>query len=95
MTFAWPSVNSNELQEKNSTFPTGSLSFQEVSYVISIANIGSVIGNFAVVPVATIIGPKLTIHLLCIPIIVIQISTVRIHILKYSLNKCIFRRVPC
>lgn len=44
-TFAWPTINSNELQEKNSTFSTGSLTFQEISYVISIANIGSVIGN--------------------------------------------------
>lgn len=75
-TFAWPSVNSNELQEMNSTFPTGSLSFQEISYVISIANIGSLIGNFAVVPVAAILGPKLTIHLFSIPIIVISIFAI-------------------
>lgn len=94
-TFAWPSINSNELKEKNTTFPTGALSFNEISYVISIANIGSIIGNlinipnqdgrasqnitfytlldvvgnFAVVPIAASIGPKLTIHLCAIPII--------------------------
>lgn len=95
-TFAWPSINSNELQQKNSTYATGALSFNEISYVISIANAGSIVGNlinisnqaeresinvkihmilldfagnFAVVPVAAIIGPKLTIHLCAIPII--------------------------
>lgn len=99
-TFAWPSINSNELQEKNSTYSAGTLTFEEVSHVISLANIGSVIGNFlkvsksiwkmltlknlvicvffignfAVVPLAGGIGPKSTIHLLSIPIIVNQNS---------------------
>lgn len=68
--FGWATINSNDLQGKNSTLPTGALTFTEVSSVISISNIGSLLGNFAVLPLIHYIGPKRTNHLFCIPIIV-------------------------
>lgn len=68
--FGWATINSVELQDKNSAFPTGSLSLHEVSLVISYIYIGCLTGNFAVIPCVQSFGPKRTIHLCSIPLIV-------------------------
>lgn len=66
----WAATNSVHLQDENSTFATGSLSLQEVSLIISIVFVGCLIGNFVVIPSVQLIGPKRTIHLSSIPLIV-------------------------
>lgn len=60
----WSSINFNYLQSENSTFPTGPLTLNEASLVVSLVNIGGVVGNFAILPFMQIIGVKRTIHLL-------------------------------
>lgn len=67
--FGWATINSNDLQRQNSTFPTGPLTFAEVSSVISVSSIGSLIGNFAVLPAIHYMGPKSAGHLFTIPLI--------------------------
>lgn len=68
----WGTINFNELQSKNSTFPTGPLTLDEASLVVSLINVGGLIGNFAilVLPTSETIGIKRTIHLYGVPLIV-------------------------
>lgn len=66
----WATINLVELQSENSTFPTGQLSLQESSLVVSLFNVGGLIGNFITVPIAQAIGVKATIHFFAVPLIV-------------------------
>lgn len=60
----WATINLLELTSENSTFPTGPLTQQEFSLIISIGNIGSLLGNFLILPISQTIGVKYSIHLL-------------------------------
>lgn len=75
MLYGWPLINLIDLQDANSTLPMGSLSVHETTLVISILNAGALIGNFGVVPIIYMIGPKKTIHMFSIPIIVSRKTT--------------------
>lgn len=66
----WATINLLELESENTTYPTGPLDEQESALVISIVNVGGLLGNFMVLPISQRIGIKRTIHLLCVPIIV-------------------------
>lgn len=48
----------------------GPLSQPEFSFIISIGSIGSLLGNFIILPISQTIGVKYSIHLLSIPMIV-------------------------
>lgn len=66
----WAAINYNELQSENTTFPSGALNLEQSSLVVSLINIGGLVGNFAVLPLSQMIGIKRTIHLFGIPLIV-------------------------
>lgn len=68
----WGTINLVELKKENSTFPSGQLSEEQASLVVSLFNVGGFIGNFAAVPITQTIGVKGTIHFLGIPLIVRQ-----------------------
>lgn len=80
----WATINLLELTSENSTFPTGPLSHQEFSFIISIGNIGSLLGNFIILPISQTIGVKYSIHLLGVPMIVSIQKT--INFLNFSIN---------
>lgn len=63
-------INFNELQNENSTFPTGPLTLQQGSLVVALSSVGGFIGNFAFSPISQVFGIKKTIHLLGLPLIV-------------------------
>ncbi|XP_031623610.1 facilitated trehalose transporter Tret1-like [Contarinia nasturtii] len=65
----WATINFNELQSKNSTFPTGALTLKEGSFVISLANVGGFVGTFAFLPISKCFGITRTIHLFGLPLI--------------------------
>lgn len=75
----WAQINFIELQNKNSTFPTGPLNSEELALIVAIANIGGFIGNFAVVPISRWIGVKRAIHLFGVPLIVRKIKRPKTH----------------
>lgn len=58
----WPTINFAELQSVNSTLPMGPLTLDQLAIVMSIHNLGCVIGNFAVAPISKAIGIKSAIH---------------------------------
>lgn len=60
----WATINYNDLQDKNSTFPTGPLTEDQLAFMISIVNGGGFIGNFGILPLIQILGVKRTIHCL-------------------------------
>lgn len=66
----WATINFVEFQKTNTSLPIGPLSLKEATVLTSIANVGGLIGNFAVLPIGYRIGIKKTIHLLCAPLIV-------------------------
>lgn len=71
----WATINFLELQSENSTFPTGSLSLDQLAITLSVYSFGALIGNFAVAPISETIGIKHTIHLFGLPIIVRDLKT--------------------
>lgn len=77
----WATINFNELQSENSTFSTGPLKLEEASLVVSILNIGGLIGNFGVLPISQLIGVKRTLHILGPLLIVIHVNL--------KLKKCV------
>lgn len=66
----WPTINLLELASENSTFATGPLTHHELSTIIAIGNVGSLLGNFIILPISETIGVKYSIHLLCVPMLV-------------------------
>lgn len=66
----WATINLLELENANSTFPTGPLTKQETSLVISLINVGGFVGNWLVLPLSGLVGVKRATHLLGIPIVV-------------------------
>lgn len=60
----WATINYNDLQDKNSTFPTGPLTEGQLSFMISIVNGGGFVGNFGILPLIQLLGVKRTIHCL-------------------------------
>lgn len=70
----WISINLIELKSENTTLSTGPLTMEQLSLVISISNIGGIIGNLAIVPISRAIGIKRAIHLFVIPLIVSECS---------------------
>lgn len=66
----WATINFNEFQNENSTFPTGPLNLEEASLVVSLINLGGLFGNFIVLPMSHMFGIKRTIHLFGVPLIV-------------------------
>lgn len=68
--YGWAPINFNDLQDEKSMLPMGPLNEYQATIVISILNVGAIIGNFVIVPILLYLGPKKTIHLLSIPIIV-------------------------
>lgn len=83
----WAVINYNELQSENSTSPTGPLTMEQASLVISIENIGGLIGNFAILPLNQMIGVKRMMHILGLPLIV---RTYNKHLRCDKLCKCKF-----
>lgn len=73
----WATINFIDLQQENTTFPTGPLSLEEATFVTSIVSIGGFVGNFAILPVSNKVGVKRAIHFMGIPLIVCL--TVKIH----------------
>lgn len=71
----WATINFNELQSENSTFSTGPLNLEEASLVVSILNIGGLIGNFGVLPISQLIGVKRTLHILG-PLLIVRIYVI-------------------
>lgn len=72
----WITINYLELQNENTTLSTGPLTSDQLPFVISIANIGGIVGNFVIVPLSRAIGTKRSIHLLVIPLIVRKVQKV-------------------
>lgn len=70
MSGGWSTINFNEFQSENSTFPTGPLNLEEASLVVSLINLGGFVGNWLVLPMNNALGIKLTIHLFGVPSIV-------------------------
>ena len=70
MSCGWSTINFNELQSENSTFPTGPLNLEEASLVVSLINVGGFFGNWLTLPMNNIFGIKRTIHLFGVPLIV-------------------------
>lgn len=66
----WATINFNDFHSENSRLSTGPLTLEESSLVISLINIGGLIGNFVAVPISQMIGIKRTIHSLGLPLIV-------------------------
>ncbi|XP_031623912.1 facilitated trehalose transporter Tret1-like [Contarinia nasturtii] len=69
LTSGWATINFNELQSENTTFPTGALTLEEGGLVVSLLSVGGFIGNFAILPISQMIGIKKTIHLFGVPLI--------------------------
>ncbi|XP_055296382.1 facilitated trehalose transporter Tret1-like isoform X2 [Sitodiplosis mosellana] len=69
MATGWATINFNELQSENCTFPTGPLSLEEASLVVSLLNIGGFFGNWITLLMNNIFGIKRTIHLFGVPLI--------------------------
>lgn len=61
-TIGWATINFVELQSKNSTFPMGPFTLDQLALVMSIHNVGCFLGNFAIAPLSNVIGIKLAIH---------------------------------
>lgn len=85
----WATINFLEFQSVNSTLPTGQLTLDESSLVISLVNVGGFIGNFAILPIGQLFGIKRTIHLFVLPSIVS--NTMQIVAVSFSGFKGIFR----
>lgn len=68
----WATIYYIDLQNENSTFPSGALTTDELALVISITYAGSFIGNFAVMPMSRTFGIKRTIHFFGVPLIVTE-----------------------
>lgn len=78
----WTSINLIELKSENSTYPAGQLTEEQSTIVVSILNLGGLLGNFIIMPISQIIGIKKTLHTLGLFMIV----SCSIEILS-SLNK--------
>lgn len=66
----WATINFVSLQQEDTTFPTGPLTLEEATLVLSLANIGGFLGNFAVLQLSERVGFKRAIHLMGIPLVV-------------------------
>lgn len=64
ISIGWATINFNELQSEKSTFLNAPLSLDEASLLVSIVNVGGLIGNYAIVPISNLIGIKRSIHIL-------------------------------
>lgn len=65
--YGWATINFVELQSDNTIYPVKNLTLNEVSLIVSIINVGGLIGNFVVLPISVC---KKTCHLLSIPLFV-------------------------
>lgn len=70
----WATINFIDLQQENTTFPTGQLTLEEATLVTSLTNIGGFLGNFAILPLGEKYGLKRAIHLMGIPLAVSSIE---------------------
>lgn len=70
MVCGWSTINFNELQSENCTFPTGPLNLEEASLVVSLINVGGFFGNWLALPMNNMFGIKRSIHLFGLPLIV-------------------------
>lgn len=66
----WGTINFNNLQQQNTTFPTGPLTLDEAALVTSFGNIGGFIGTFGILPISRHFGFKRAIYLMGIPLVV-------------------------
>lgn len=66
----WGTINFVELQQKNTTYPTGPFSMEEATFVATAMCIGGFLGNFGVLPVSQRFGQKGGLFLIGIPLIV-------------------------
>lgn len=67
----WATINAVDLQNDSNSYIKGtSFTDSQMSIIISIVNIGSLIGNFAVAPMSRLVGIKHTIHYLVVLLIV-------------------------
>lgn len=84
----WATINFIDLQQENTTFPTGPLTLEEATLVTSLTNIGGFIGNFAILPLSDKFGMKRAIHLAGIPLVVSSIEithySVTIQLINYE-----------
>ncbi|XP_031623102.1 uncharacterized protein LOC116340647 [Contarinia nasturtii] len=86
-TMGWSTINFNELQNENSTFPTGPLSLDEASLVVSLINFGGFIGNFIVLPFNIMFGVKRTLHFFGIPLILSALIIIYARNIKYLMSR--------
>lgn len=68
--FGWATINFVELTSEHTTFPTGKLDLKDAALVVSIVEIGGLIGDFAMLPICDRFGIKKSIHFLGIPMVV-------------------------
>lgn len=66
----WATINFVDLQNENTTFPTGPLDLEEATFVVSLSNVGALIGNFMIIYISKVMGVKNAIHALCLPFVV-------------------------
>lgn len=84
----WTSINLIELKSANSTYPTGQLTEEQSTIVVSILNLGGLLGNFIIMPISQMIGIKKTLHTLGLFMIVS--AQFKFHVFCIMNNKTIY-----
>lgn len=72
----WATINSDELQTKDNMLQIDAINLQQLSLLIAIENVTCFIGNFACIAAVHFVGPKRSIHLCSIPLIVNKIKRI-------------------
>lgn len=64
----WATINLPELETENDAFPF-TLTREEASLLVSFLFLGSLLGNYLIIPVSHLLGTKRTIHSIGIPML--------------------------
>lgn len=68
----WATINLIELENEDGSFTTGlpSLTKEEASLLVSFVYIGSLLGNYLIIPISQMLGAKRAIHFFGVPMVV-------------------------
>lgn len=78
----WATINFIELQKENTTFPTGTFTLEEATFVATSMSIGGVVGNFLILPIAHRFGYTRALCLMGIPFIVSTMAILFLNLAK-------------